>query len=171
MIRSDKRLDELSDVVRTNSNILISETIKRLREEPPFKGVIGVLTALYDRTDDSLVRKTIAEFMNDLKDQSLCEEVIETIKKTWKDETSTMLVASCWQSGLNYSGYSLDLARVFIKSDYLTAIECYTVIGEFIHELSRETKEEIIHLIEESPLPTVNEKSLLTLELISILDQ
>ena len=63
-----------------------------------------------------------------------------------------MLVSSCWQSGLNYSDYSLDLAKSFLKGDYVTAIECLTVIEESVHELSREKKDEIIKSLEENPL-------------------
>ena len=78
--------------------------------------------------------------MNDLKDQTACEEVIKEIRKQWKADTISMLVSSCWQSGLNYSDYSLDLAKVFLKGDYVTAIECLTVIEESVHELSRPKK-------------------------------
>ena len=92
--------------------------------------------------------------MNDLKDQSACEEVINEIRKQWKPDTISMLVSSCWQSGLNYSEYSLDLAKIFLTGDYVTAIECLTVIEESAHELSRERKNEIIKLIEESPCLT-----------------
>ena len=51
-----------------------------------------------------------------------------------------MLVSSCWQSGLNYSEYSTDLAEVFLKGDYVTAIECLTVIEESVNELSKAEK-------------------------------
>ena len=46
------------------------------------------------------------------------------IRKPWKDDTISMLVSSCWQSGLDYSEYSMDFAKVFLKGDYVTAIEC-----------------------------------------------
>jgi hypothetical protein len=107
--------------------------------------------------------------MNDLKDQSASNEVITEIRKQWKAETISMLISSCWQSGIDYSEYSLDLARVFLKGDYVTAIECLTVIEETVHKLSREKKDEIIKVIEENPIIPVNEKTALALELISIL--
>jgi hypothetical protein len=46
-----------------------------------------------------------------------------------------------------------------------------TVIEESVHSSSRERKDEIIKIIEDSPLSRVNEKSALTLELISILER
>ena len=107
--------------------------------------------------------------MNDLKDQSVVSEVIAEIKHGWKPETTRMLVSSCWQSGLNYSSYVSDLAETFITGDYITAVECMTVIEEFIYEVNRNEKDKIIRKIEERDLISGNEKAPLTLELISIL--
>ena len=160
MIRSEKKLKELAAILNKDNNILISEAIELLREEQPFEGAIGLLTSFYDKTDDYSIRKTIEGFMNDLKDQSASAEVINEIRKQWKADTISMLVSSCWQSGLDYSEYSLDLAKIFLKGDYVTAIECLTVIEESVHELSRERKDEIIKIIEENPsLRYSNEKS------------
>jgi len=171
MIKSDKKLKELSEILAKDNNLLITEAIGLLREELPFEGAIGMLTSFYDKTDDYPVRKTIEGFINDLKDQSAAKEVINEIRKQWKAHTISMLVSSCWQSGLNYSDYSSDLVEVFLKGDYITAIECLTVIEKTIHELSREKKDEIIKSLEERPLSPINEKSALTVELISILER
>jgi predicted metal-dependent hydrolase len=142
-----------------------------LRLEKPFEEAIGLLTSFYDKTNDRSVRKSIAGFMNDLKDQSACVEVIKEIRKEWKPDTISMLVSSCWQSGLNYSDFSIDLAKVFLQGDYVTAIECLTVIEESVQEMSEEKRNEVIKLIEENPFPRADEKSTLTLELISILER
>lgn len=171
MIRSEKKLKKLASVLDKKNNSLITEAIGLLREEQPFEGAIGLLTSFYNTTDDFSVRKTIEGFMNDLKDQAACEEVINEIRKQWKTDTTSMLVSSCWQSGLDYSDYSPDLAKVFIKGDYITAIECLTVIEESVNELSRESKDEIIKIIKESSPSSVKEKRTLTLELIAILER
>ena len=82
-----------------------------------------------------------------------------------------MLVSSCWQSGLNYSEFSKDLVRVFLDADYVTAIECLTVIEESVNDLSESVKNEIIKMLEESPVSQINEKQSLMHELISILER
>jgi hypothetical protein len=171
MIKSDKKIKELDEILNKDNNIVITEAIELLRQEKPFEGAVGLLTAFYDKTDDFSIRKTIAGFMNDLKDQTVCQEVIEEIRKRWKSDTISMLVSSCWQSGLNYSDFSLDLAKVFLREDYITAIECLTVIEESVHELSKVRKDEIIKMLKESPVSQINEKKALTHELISILER
>jgi hypothetical protein len=169
MIRSEKKLKDLTLLLNKDNTILINEAISLLRDELPFEGAIGLITAFYDRTDDFAVRKTIEGFMNDLKDQSVCQEVINEIRKPWRADTISMLVASCWQSGLDYSGYSADFAKIFLQADYVTAIECLTVIEESASVLSEDKKDELRKIVEESPLSFVDEKKSLTDELFSIL--
>lgn len=171
MIKSEKKIKELAGILSKDSNIVINEAIELLRHEKPFEGAIGLLTRFYDRTDDFSIRKSISGFLNDLKDQAACEEVIKEIRKKWKSDTISMLISSCWQSGLNYSEYSADLAKVFLNGDYVTAIECLTVIEESVNDLSESVKNEIIKMLEESPVSQINEKHSLTLELISILER
>ncbi len=82
-----------------------------------------------------------------------------------------MLVASCWQSGLDYSQYLPELTTTFLEGSYTTAIECMTVIDESAASCTREQKNKIIRTLEDSPLAGLNEKSALTLELLSILER
>jgi hypothetical protein len=171
MIKSDRKIKELAGILKNDGNIAIKEAIELLRKERPFEGAIALLTEFYDKTDDFPIRKTIEGFMNDLKEQSVCEEVIREIRKQWKPDTISMLVSSCWQSGLNYSDYSLDLAKVFLVGDYVTAVECLTVIEESVNEMTKSVKDEILKMLDESPVSGVNEKDALLLELISILER
>lgn len=171
MIRSDIKLKELAQTLDKDSNLIITEKVEELRQEKPFEGAIGLLTAYYDKTDDFSIRKSIAGFLNDLKDQSVCVEVINEIRKPWKHDTISMLVSSCWQSGLNYSDFSLDLAKAFINADYVTAIECLTVIEESVSDLSRERKDEVIKLIEDSSSDVPAEMTSLRSELLLILER
>ena len=156
-------------MLNKNNKILISKAIEFLREEKPFEGAVGLLTSFYDKTDDYQIRNAIKGFMNDLKDQSASKEVVNEIRKPWESDTISMLVSSCWQSGLDYSDYSADLAKVFMGGNYITAVECFTVIEESVDKLSRERKEEIIMIIEENPHSPVNEKKVLIQELMLIL--
>jgi len=171
MIRSEKKLNDLTLILNKGNNKSIAEAIELLRNEQPFEGAIELLTSLYNRTEDLSVRKTIEGFMNDLKDQTACKEVINEIRKDLKPETISMLVASCWQSGLDYSEYSADFARTFLKSDYVGAVECLTVIEESSEDLTSDKKEEIKKIIADNPISPRNEIVVLIAELLSILDR
>jgi predicted DNA-binding protein len=171
MLKSGKKVKELSVLLSEENSLRISEAIGLLRDDEPFEGAISLLSSFYDKSEDNLIRKAIEGFMNDLKDQSVCKEIIKEIRKPFKQATISMLVSSCWQSGLDYSEYSADMAEVFLRSDYVTALECLTVIEDSVHELSLAKRNEIINIILGSPLQPSDEKAGLTHELLLILKQ
>jgi hypothetical protein len=169
LIKSAKKLRELDLILAKDNSLLAIEAIKALRSEEPFEGAVALLVALFDKTDNRSIQKTIEEFFNDIKDKSVRPEIITEIRKSWKANTISILVASCWQSGLDYSEYLNDMVNIFLKGDYPTSIECMTVIEESVPYCSRNAKDAIITQIEESPLAGMNEKYALIQELISIL--
>ncbi len=171
MIKSDKKLKELAASLEKGDRDTITSAILSLRDEQPYEGVISLLTQYYNKCKDIQIRRIIEQFMNDLKDQSACEEVAGEIRKKWDDDTMSMLISSCWQSGLNYSEYSLDIARAYMQCDYVTAIECLTVIETSINDLNSDNKKEIIRLLQSGNFKAAAEKRELTLELISILNR
>ena len=169
MIKSEKKHAEFSGLLNKEDPILVSQAIDLLRDEEPFEGAIGLLASLYDRSNDASIRKKVELFLNDLKDPSLRTEMVSEIKKPWKGSTASMLVSSCWQSGLDYSEYSDDFTEIFIAGDYATAIECYTVISEAADSISREKKDLLVSKLEKSSSPS-DEKSALTSVMISELE-
>lgn len=171
MIKSDKKLNRLSATIGRKNILAITEAIRELRNEEPYEGAIELLATLYDNTDDRGLHRIIEEFFNDIKEKSARPEIIAEIRKPWKQDTINMLVSSCWQSGLDYSEFLDDLITVFIRGDYATSVESMTAIAESLSNCSRKRKNELIKMIEDSPLTGTNEKSALSLELISILKE
>jgi len=171
MIRSAKKLEQLSALLERNDNLVISEAVRLLRDEQPFEGAIRLLAALYNRTEDHSVRKAVEEFMNDLKDQSACSEVIAEITKYQEPKTLSMLVASCWQSGLDYSEFLPEIAGLFSECDYLTAIECFTLIEETTFHFPTERKNELIEIIRKGSSTGSDEKKKLLQELVKVLGE
>ena len=170
MIRSEKKLKELSAILRGENTLLINEAIKSLRKEEPFEGAIGLLVEYYNDVADMTGLKIIEDFLNDMKDRSVRTEIVAEIRNPWKANTISMLISSCWQSGLDYSEYMRDVVKIYLEGDYSTAVECMTVIEESARMSSREQKDEIIRIVEDSPLSYADEKKALTQELILILE-
>jgi len=171
VIKSEKKLSELERILKKGNPALVSEAIKILRDEEPFEGAIGLLAEYYNNASDKINNKIIEEFFNDIRYQSARPEVIAEIRKPHKQDTICMLVSSCWQSGLDYSAYIEDIAGIFLKSEYPTAIECMTLIEESVKYNTRVEKDNIINIIEKSPRAFTNEWNALTRELIEILER
>jgi hypothetical protein len=167
-IQENKR-KELEHILNKENFVKIAESIKMLRNESPFNGAIALLVSYYNKSSNDSIKRLIREFLNDLKDQSSCIEVIAEIRKDIKPETLRMVISSCWQSGLNYADHSADFASLFITGDYMTAIECFTVIESSVTHMTRAKKNEIIKIIRNQSPQVIDEKAALALELISIL--
>lgn len=162
---------ELEHILSKGNFVKITEAIKSLREASPFSGAIGLLASHYESTSNQKVKELITDFLNDLKDQSLCAEVVEEIRKDFTWPTRSMLVASCWQSGLNYSGYMNDFAELFISGDYPTALECFTVIESSSGHLNTAEKDTLIKLLKGKASKVAGEKTALAMELLYFLEQ
>jgi hypothetical protein len=171
MIRSGEKVNKLATVLDKGNNKAIFKAIQSLREERAFEGAISLIISFYNSTEDFSIRKAIEEFMKNIKDQAAVPEVINELRKNWNPDTKSMLVSSCWQSGLDYSDYSADFAKIFTEGDYVTAIECLTVIEESVHRLTTGNKAEIMKIIMDNPCAPVNEKTALYKELLALLDK
>lgn len=171
MIRSEKRYRELEEILKKGNTILVAKTVKSLRGEEPFEGAIGLLARYYDRSAEKADKNVIEDFFNDIKYQAVRPEIIAEIRKPYKPDTINMLIASCWQSGLNYSEYIEDIVRIFLEGDYATAIECMTLIEESVKSNTTEERQRVIKIIENSPAAFTQERDSLTRELISILGE
>jgi hypothetical protein len=58
-----------------------------------------------------------------------------------------------------------------MEGDYITAIECLTVIEESIQNLNKATRAKILKMLNKNQVTQINEKKELTLELIAILER
>jgi hypothetical protein len=169
MIESEKKFRELQHKLSTENYKTVSGAIISLRNEVPFKGAISLLTALYDRTNDPEIKNLITNFLNDIKEPEARYEIVKAVMNNFKPETLSMLVSSCWQSGLDYSGFIIDFTKLFIKGDYLTALECFTVIEESVQRIPAGDKSKVTGLLEKNKNKLSIEKIPLFQTLISIL--
>jgi hypothetical protein len=169
MIESGKKLKEFEEKLKSKNKKVISEAIFSFRSTDPFKGAISLLSNYFDSSGDITIKELIHNFLNDMKDPVARTEIVSEIKKAFNQETICMLVSSCWQSGLDYSGYAKDFTDVFIKGDYLTALECFTVIEESADTISVSVKKEIRELLESGKKTFNNDKAVLTDALIAVL--
>jgi hypothetical protein len=169
MDKSGKKIRDLASLLNTDDPIVVAQVVDNLRDEEPFKGVVKLMASVYNSTDSAGIKKSVKEFMIDLKDGSVIPEVIDAIKENWKSETLVMLVSSCWQSGLDYSSYGPDFTDLFIISDYPVALECFTVIEESLPDISRGDREKMVLTLESNRITRDEVKDKLTGELISLL--
>lgn len=171
MIKSDKKLAELRRVLESGKHTDIEEGILKLRDTEPFIGALLLLASFYGKTTDDNIHLAISGFFNDLKEKAATGEVIEALVSAGDPATTAMLAASCWQSGLDYSAYATSLAEVFIRGDYLTSLECFTVLDTCASMIPDTERERIIVMLEKEVKNQEKSRQQLTTELITLLKQ
>lgn len=171
MIKSEEKLKNLSELFSKDNPALIMQAISMLREEEPFEGAVALLASCYEKNYEAPVNKAIESFMNDIKDKALRSEVVQELGKNHDQRTLAMIVSSCWQSGLDYTDHAFEFARVFMSSDYATAVECFTVIEESIPSMKVKEKDHITEFIKQNAPEQTGARKALTAELISKLEQ
>ncbi len=171
MIKSEKKLTELRKVLDGGKHFEIEERIGLLRDTEPFEGAILMLASFYEKTTDTGLHLLISGFFNDLKEKSVCSEVIEALRSSASPSTKAMLAASCWQSGLDYSDHASALADIYISGDFLTSLECFTVLDTCSSMIPDKEKKSIIKMLEKGIENHDKAKQQLTHELISVLKE
>jgi hypothetical protein len=169
MIESDKKLKELQRKLLSDNSRTISSAITLLRNEDPYKGALSLLIELFDRTADVSVKELVRNFLNDLKEPAVRGEIVAELLEKHKPDTKSMIASSCWQSGLDYSGFVMDFSKIFVEGDYLVALECFTVLEESIPYIDPEIKKQLILFLESQKGKLNVEKDKLNETLLSIL--
>jgi hypothetical protein len=169
MLKSEKKLAELNKILTNRKYNEINDRISILRSEEPFAGAVSLLADFYDKTKDEGLKLLVSEFFNDMKERSCRAEVIESIAAVSNPASKAMLVSSCWQSGLDYSDHAVALAGIFILSDYITSLECFTVLETCSDMISSTDKSAIITRLKDEIDTYDTVKQQLARELIAIL--
>jgi hypothetical protein len=169
MEKAEKRLTGLVSVLNGGADREIAERIKLLRSEEPFSGALRSLAIHFDKTDNQNIKQAIAAFFNDLKEKTARAEVIDSISVVRKQASKSMIISSCWQSGLDYSDFALQLAGHFIEGDYMTSLECFTVFDNCATTIGESDRAAVITMLQEQLDSYDTPKQKLATELITLL--
>ena len=169
MLKSEKKLAELNKILTNGKYNEINDRISMLRSEEPFAGAIISLAVYFDKTKDEGLKLLISEFFNDMKERSCRAEVIESMASVSNQASKAMLASSCWQSGLDYSDHAVALAEIFIAGDYVTSLECFTVLETCSGTISSTDKSGIISRLENKIDTYDTVKQQLARELIAVM--
>jgi hypothetical protein len=171
MLKSEKKQAELKKMLTNGKYNEITDRISILRTEEPFEGAISLLAHFYDKTNDEGLKLIISGFFNDMKERSGRAEVIESISSVRNPASKAMLVASCWQSGLDYSEHAVALAEIFMSGDFMTSLECFTVLDTCSGMINSAEKVSIISRLKAEINTYDTAKQKLAGELIAILKE
>jgi len=132
MLKKDLKKSEveLLEAIESDDPIIVSNAVQRIRQQGNCRILPEILNIL-SRTEDSNVEAKIVEILFDLKDQNCAAILIEKIREPKLKNYHHFLIASFWQSSLDGSEYLKDFVDAAIRGDYMSCLECLTVVENF----------------------------------------
>ncbi len=96
---------------------------------------IDVLAGILCNTDNHEIYTLILKIFDDLKNKNAVPEIVKVLKDKSYEKEKRNLVSSCWKSGLNFSEDLDVFFEIFVKDDFSTAFEAYTVLETNIPDI------------------------------------
>jgi hypothetical protein len=110
---------------------LIASFEKDAYTEQHVKSLLNYLVALEEKEDQQTIN-AITKVLSFCTKDFVKVPIIETIKNiSSSNSIKASLLAVCWESGLDYTGYLNVFVDALIKGNETVAIEAYTLILEF----------------------------------------
>ena len=153
----------------SEEEIVALKTIQRLRSGGNIH-YIPELLKLMNNSGKEVIEKELVRFLADIKNPSVKKFLIKGLEDPELSSARGNIVSVCWQSGVDYS-QELDLfISLFLNGDYMTALECFTIIEESVINMKREdiarVHEQVIIGLEQ----VSDEKKPLAEELVRLLE-
>ena len=127
------------------------------------------LLKLLNESGKEEIRSELAQFLCDIRDKGCIPYIIDSLNDDKFQHVKNIIVSACWQSRLNYSDHIDTFIQIFIKEDYLTALEAFTVIEESILDIPEAKIEEYRNRLISSIEDIDTEKKPLLKELINLM--
>jgi hypothetical protein len=133
--------------------------------------VLPHIIELLNLENNSSIRLSIIELLNDLKKQEGTIEIINALKNKNYQSIQKLLLISCWQSGLDYSKHIDYFVDLFIGEDFEIAFEAFTIIENMDEVINHEIINPLINKLKSEVSKNDESKTELMIELVAILEE
>jgi len=160
---------EIVKRIRSDKESIVIPTVNHLRNRIQSAAYIPEIIDLLDKTKNDVIRKELTLFLADMKDASGIPYIIEALNNRQYEKIWHEIIATCWQSGLNFSGYLETFIDIFLEEDYLTSLEAFSVIEQSIIYLEESRIRHYRNYLVSNLEAVKEEKKPLVSELINIM--
>lgn len=169
MEKRDKYYKDIEAQLQAKETKEILETLKDIRQTG-HAYILPLIFKLINTNPNQQIHEEVFQMLGQVKEQDCVNYLVEEIKSGNSKHNITRLIATCWQSGLDYSQFLDVFVQQFVHEDYVTAIEAFTVIEEWMHNASQEHIEKCISLLKEQISIISAEKKSLYMELVKLFE-
>jgi len=145
---SKKELELLKSLESEDSKIVL-RAIKSAKVSGTQKVFEGIVNLILDDKQPNKVQSEIISFLHDLKSSDALLVVIEAIKDPKFEIKKPELISTFWNSPLNPNAFISLFVKEAIKGNYMTALECSTVLDNIEPPFPEEEVNESILLLKD----------------------
>jgi hypothetical protein len=162
---------ELLKQLESKDHAVVIKALSKLEKTANINDLPGIIKVMAGLTDLNLMNY-FTEFLSNVKSKKAPAVMVQFLSDPAFANVRIELTRACWESQLDYSPYLILFARMFISSDFVLAIEAFTVIESTCQEqpANQTILKEISGLIKNSLPDQPETKQRLTRELIVLLN-
>lgn len=113
---------------------------------------IPLLIDIVVNTKEEVLYDEAIKILNDLKDKNSTQQIIDAIQDPKNEGEIITLLQVIWQAGLKVGPHLRFLADLAMKSEYMVAFECVTIVEHMEDDLNEEEVFQIIADLREAVL-------------------
>ncbi|MDP3645074.1 MAG: hypothetical protein Q8S54_18055 [Bacteroidota bacterium] len=154
--------------LESSDSLKVIETLEELRVSGKVTD-IPILIELLHLTQNPEIKSKIIDLFANLKESDAVPLIISAIQDQKYAPELKVLLACCWENGLDYSNYLSLFVDLLIKSEFLVAFEAYTVIMNNEHRIEKVVIDHEVERIQTALSTTSDVKRQLLLDVIDFL--
>lgn len=155
-------------ILRSGNTRAVIETIEEIRLDGNISILPEVFDLMADTEEESVINKC-ASLLNDIKSPDAAGLLVDALKEKKYTSIHSMLLAACWQNGLDYQKDILLFAEFLISSDYQASIEAFTVIENSLGKIEEHQRLKLIKMLTDKLSQATPEKQILMKSMISVI--
>ncbi|MEX1001520.1 MAG: hypothetical protein WDZ35_05345 [Crocinitomicaceae bacterium] len=117
-----------------NKQIEVVKSLKLHGDET----VLEPLIQLWIATGSTQIKSEIEDLLNTIKSTKVPEKLIACLNNPSFSSARQMMLASIWNSGLDYRPYLGDIATATVQGDFMDVMECITILENIEGQLNEE---------------------------------
>jgi len=124
--------------LRSDKQNLVIPVLNHLRQSMHTAAYLPEVIHLLYKTKNIETRWELSQFLSDIKDPGCIPHIIDALRDDRYKSIWNIIISACWQSNLDYSKNLDTFIVIFLKEDYITALEAFSVIEQSLPHLEEQ---------------------------------
>jgi len=166
--KQDNRFNNILKDLASDDAKKVSTAIKQLRKHGKSDAILPLIDVLAT-SENEIIKQEITSFLFDLKDESAIAPLLSAIENEKYSTYKNVLLSVFWEASLDASEHISFFVKQAINGDYISCLECLTVIENFDATFKEEDIEDLKFDLDEA-IENNDEKQDLLISLKASLD-